>query len=278
MADAPEVVPGSLTPDSIPAISPAPIAQASRDERSPSPPYHQAPESSQIRNVSGEKEIREPDRTASDEKEFLKFNESTIKYPIDSKAPREPDRTTPMYAAEEQDRNTPKYPVEDVSIPRQEITGPDDFAGCRGIDSGGPEELSPTEQRRANTEDGEEWHNSLWGCCSEGSRSLCECRIRTSDKIPRTNMVVIGCEVSFMPCILAGRRYLRVKNTKPNEMTSTNIYVSLCSWFPIKCADANSITVSRLLRLHHPSDTVLVGARNVDATRNKIPVRATGLQ
>jgi len=36
----------------------------------------------------------------------------------------------------------------------------------------------------------------------------------------------VGLEAAACPCILAGRRHLRIKNTKPTELTSTNGYVS----------------------------------------------------
>ncbi|KAF2501044.1 PLAC8-domain-containing protein [Lophium mytilinum] len=223
MADAPEVVPGSITPFSSPAISPAPIAPATRDEKSPGPPYapnDQTTEAPRAADMSDEKEFLQPEEAdevspkyAMDAQESPKDSKSPS-YTLDKKAAPEADRDNNKYAVEEQDRTTPKYPVEDESSPVGGVKPDNDFAGCRGIDPGGQEDASAVDRRRLDMNEGEDWHAPLFGCCNEGSMSLC-------------------CEAAFMPCILAGRRYLRVKNTKASEMTSTNAYCLGCFVFTV---------------------------------------------
>ncbi|KAF2814679.1 PLAC8-domain-containing protein [Mytilinidion resinicola] len=223
MADAPEVVPGSITPMFPSAISPAPMAPTASDEKSPGPPHapkDQTTKAPRTADVSDEKEILQPEADEVSPKYPIDAQESpkdskSSKYGLDSKAAPEADRKNQKYPVEEQDRTTPKYPVNDEASPIGGIKPDNDFAGCRGIDPGGLEDASLVDRRRLNTDDeGEDWHVPLCGCCSEESRSLC-------------------CEAAFMPCILAGRRYLRVKNTKPSEMTSTNAYCLGCFVFTV---------------------------------------------
>ncbi|OCL01232.1 PLAC8-domain-containing protein [Glonium stellatum] len=88
---------------------------------------------------------------------------------------------------------------------------PQDYTTCRSIEPGPPNDYRPVEPQRAN-QDGEDWHIGFWDCCSTGS--LC-------------------CEAAACPCILAGRRHLRIKNTKATELTSTNGYCVGCFVFTI---------------------------------------------
>lgn len=135
-------------------------------------------------------------------------------YSSEAESPK-PDRTTPKFPVEEHDRTMPKYALEEDSQDNgdsiSQFNPPQDYNTCRSIEPGPPEEYQRAQTQPAN-QDGEDWQIGFWDCCSTGSLCL---------------------EAAACPCILAGRRHLRIKNTKPTELTSTNGYCFGCFFFTI---------------------------------------------